>query len=51
MEGLSKKKRGFMDRDNSVVMVGGAWGDIRGLNGNGIKNTIKIKLKNMCVIH
>ena len=40
MEGLSKKGKGFMDMENSVVIAGGR-GDIRGLNDNG-KNTIKI---------
>ena len=35
MEGLSKKEKGLMDMDNSVVTVGG--GGIRGLNGNGKK--------------
>ena len=39
MEGLCKREKGFMDRDNSVVIAGG-WGE-RVLNGNG-KNTIKI---------
>ena len=39
MEGLSKKEKGLMDVDNSVVIAGGE-GGIRGLNGNG-KNTIK----------
>ena len=32
MEGLSKKEKGLMDMDNSVVMAGG---NVRGLNGNG----------------
>ena len=32
MEGLSKKEKGLMDMDNSVVIAGG---DIRGLNSNG----------------
>ena len=41
MEGLSKKEKGLMDMDNSVVIAGREVG-IRGLNGNG-KNTIKIK--------
>ena len=40
VEGLSKKEKGLMDMDNSVVIAGG--GDRRGLNSNG-KNTIKIK--------
>ena len=39
VEGLSKKEKGLMDMDNSVVIAGG--GDRRGLNSNG-KNTIKI---------
>ena len=43
VEGWSKKEKRLMDRDNSVVIAGGA-GGIRGLNSNG-KNTIKI-LKN-----
>ena len=38
MEGLSKKEKGLMDMDSSVVMKG----IIGGLNGNG-KNTMKIK--------
>ena len=33
MEGLSKKEKGFMDMDNSVVIAKGQSG-IRGLNGN-----------------
>ena len=37
-EGLSKKEKGLMDMDNSVVIGGGH----RGLNGNE-KNTIKKK--------
>ena len=41
VEGLSKKQKGLMDMDNSVVIAGG--GGIRGLKGNR-KNTIKIKL-------
>ena len=40
MEGLSKKDKGLMDVDNSVVIAGGKRG-IREINGNG-KNTIKI---------
>ena len=40
--GLSKKEKGLMDMDNSVVIAGA---DIRGLNGNGKKNTIKKKRK------
>ena len=32
-----------MDMDNSVVIAGGEKG-IKGLNGNGKKNTIKIKI-------
>ena len=42
MEGPSKKEKGLMDMDNSVVTV--VEGGIRGLNGNG-KNTIKNKTK------
>ena len=38
VEGLSKKEKGLMDIDSSVVIVGG--GGIRGLNGDGQK-TIK----------
>ena len=39
MEGLSKKEKGVMDMDNSVVIMG--WGrSIRELNDNG-KNIIK----------
>ena len=41
-EGLSKKEKGLMDMDNSVVTVaGGVKGSIGELNGNG-KNTVKI---------
>ena len=36
MEGLSKKEKGLMDMDNSVVILGGE-GSIRELNGNGRK--------------
>ena len=43
MKGLSKKEKGLMDVDNSVVTAGGEE-SIRGLNGNG-KNTIRIKLR------
>ena len=43
MEGLSKKGKGLMDMDHSVVIAGGRWLVIRGLNGNGKKNTILIK--------
>ena len=43
MEGWSKKEKGLMDTDNSVVIA--RWRGIKRLNGNG-KNTIKIKLKN-----
>ena len=44
MEGLSKKEKGLMNMDYSVVIVGGKEG-IRVLNGNG-KNTIKyLKIK------
>ena len=44
MEGLSKKEKGLMEMNNSVVIAG--VGDvIRGLNENG-KNTINIKSKN-----
>ena len=39
MEGSSKKEKGLMDMDNSVVIVGRR-GGIRQLNGN-VKNTIK----------
>ena len=39
MEGLSKKGKGLMDMDKSVVIMEGR--DIRGINGDG-KNTIKI---------
>ena len=37
MEGLSKKEKGLMGRDNRLLIAG--VGCIRGLNGNG-KNTI-----------
>ena len=37
MEGLTKKEKGLMEVDNSVVSAGVG---IRGLKGNG-KNTIK----------
>ena len=40
-EGLSKKEKGLMDMNNSVVNPGG-W-DIRGVNGKG-KTIIKIPL-------
>ena len=44
LEGLSKKEKGLMEMNNSVVIAG--VGDvIRGLNENG-KNTINIKSKN-----
>ena len=43
MEGWSKKEKGLMDTDNSVVIA--RWRGIKRLNGNG-KNMIKIKLKN-----
>ena len=33
MEGLSKKEKGLVDMDNSVVIAGGRRG-LRGLNGN-----------------
>ena len=46
MEGLSKKKKGLMDMDNSVVIAVGEAG-VRGLNGNR-KNTRKSKLKKYC---
>ena len=36
MEGLSKKEKGLMDMDNSVMTTGGE-GGMRGLNGNGKK--------------
>ena len=39
MERLSKQEKGLMDMGNSVVIAGG--GDIRELNGNVKKNTIK----------
>ena len=39
-EGRSKKEKGLMDMDHSVVIAGE--GGIRGLNDNR-KNTIKIK--------
>ena len=42
MQGLSKKEKGLMDRDNRAVTARKR--GIRGLNGNG-KNTIKIKSK------
>ena len=48
MEGLSKKEKGLMDMDNSVVTAvrgGDCCGRgllVRGLNGNG-KNTIMTK--------
>ena len=35
MEGLSKKEKGLLDMDNSVLILGR--GDIRGPNGNGKK--------------
>ena len=35
MEGLSKKEKGLMDMDNSVVIAGGRRGGVRGLNDNG----------------
>ena len=42
MKGLSKKEKGLMDMDNSVVIVEcRGWGE-RGLNGYG-KNTMKNK--------
>ena len=40
MKGLSRREKGVMDKDNSVVIAGRR--DYRGLNGNG-RNTIKIK--------
>ena len=43
MEGSSKKEKGLMGMDHSVVIAG--VGVMSGLNGNG-KNTIKIKFKN-----
>ena len=42
VEVLSKKEKGLMDMDNSVVILGGRGVGIRGLNGNR-KNTIKIE--------
>ena len=47
MEGRSKKVKGLMVMDNSVVTVGGGVEveeDVRGIHGNG-KNTIKEKFK------
>ena len=41
MEGLSKKEKGLVDIDNSVVI---AVGDINGSNCNGIRNTIKMNI-------
>ena len=43
VEGLSKKEKGLMDMDHSVV-IARERGSLRGLNGNG-KDTIKIQLK------
>ena len=40
MVGLSKKVKGLMDMDSSVVIAGG--GAIRGINGNGKKYFKKI---------
>ena len=45
MEGSSKKEKGLMDMDNSVVTVRREWG-IKGLNGNG-KKTRKILKRNI----
>ena len=39
-EGLSKKEKGLMGMDNSVVTAG--LGEIRGLNGNGTKYNKKM---------
>ena len=41
MEGLSKKEKGLMDMDSSVVIAGG--GDIRGLNSHEKYNTNYLK--------
>ena len=41
MEGWSKKEKGLMTMDNSVVIVG--VGGIRGLDGNGKKMKLKKK--------
>ena len=41
---MSKKEKGLMDMDSSVVIAGKR--GVRGLNGNG-KNRIKIKCKKM----
>ena len=43
MEGLSKKEKGLMDMDNSVVIVGVGGRRIKKINGN-IKN-ILLKIK------
>ena len=43
VEGLSKKEKGLVDMDNSVVIAVGR--GKRGLKGN-VKSTIKIKNKN-----
>ena len=42
MEGLSKKAKGLMATNSSVVVVGGV--EYKGINDNG-KNTIKINKK------
>ena len=41
MEGLSKKEKGVIGMDNSMVMGVGCSGGIRGLNGNGKKYSNK----------
>ena len=45
MEGSSKKDKGLMDMDNSVVIAGGWREGIRGFNSDA-KNTIKNKINN-----
>ena len=40
VKGMSKKEKGLMDMDKSMVIVGGRVGSLEGLNGNG-ENTIK----------
>ena len=44
VEGSSKKEKGLLDMDNSVVIAVGR--SVRGLNGNG-KSSIKIKIIKM----
>ena len=41
MEGWSKKEKGLLDMDNSVVIAGER--EYKGLKNNGLKNTIKVK--------